>query len=390
MQGPAPTTALTPAKNLTTAAIGLGKLFAFARRLCLKLLVRLYNNRTYHRIVALPLAPLDTAFGYVYKFLERKRPIVYWPDAQSASEPSFQLLSANPDLPVAPDISDARGKYVTTIVGTYVDAERVEALLPKGLSLDPARIKNGKHALILMFGYTQNLRRGFWPLPGMSYLEFVVGVPNVMLDEDKSDSYITRFFYIPVLYLNRFYPTLLGWLAGYRKRWKRIQVERTSFMNLPAATYRIQSLLRGKKILEASFHPPVVREVIVTKIERWADLLEQPNVNLLGGENLFLHYYWDWDHAQAFEPVDATVTVYEDIPGLAPGTYQFRGLDERQWQDPNAPEGSVTFVSPFELLPPFSLALLRQHPPKSATQTPVSPDPDAASPNADSAEQDAP
>jgi len=78
--------------------------------------------------------------------------------------------------------------------------------------------------------------------------------------------------------------------------------------------------------------------------------------------------------------------VYEDIPGLAPGTYQFHGLDERQWQDPTAPEGSVSFVSPFELLPPFSLALLRSHPPPTS-QVPPSTGGDTTL-KADSAAQD--
>lgn len=367
MPGPAPTRALSPVER-RSAQIGggVGNLVIFARRLFFKLLLKLYNSRAYHRIIALALAPLDTLFGGIYKLLESKHPILYWLEAQSVPEPSFGHLSGNPDLPVAPDISDARGKYVTTMIGTYVDAQRVAALLPKGLSLDPARIKNGKHALVLMFGYTQNLRRAFWPLPGMNYLEFIVGVPNVMLEEDISDAYCTRFFYIPVLYLNRLYPTFLGWLAGYRKRWKRIQVVRTSFEGLQCPIYTIESLLSGKKMIEASFHPPIVTTAVVQKTERWADLLEQPNVTRLAGEKLFLHYYWDWQDAQKFAPVEATVIVYDNIPGLDPGTYQFRGLDERQWQDPSAPEGSVSFASPFELLPPFSLELLLQHPRKPA------------------------
>lgn len=309
-------------------------------------LVALYNNPAYHWFVAIPLAPFDWLFGLLYRLLNRIWPILYWKQAQGGPEPHFPLPETRNDLPVKPEACDACGKYLSTMIGTYVDADRLSKLLPPGTSLDPAHIHDGKHSLVLMFGYTQNLKRVFWPFSGMTYLEFLVGVPNLQLDTNQK--YITRFFYLPVLHLNRFYPTLLGWLVGYRKRWSRMEAGEN--------TYTIRTLFSGKKILEAKFGVDAALEKFDG--QHWEDLLNQPQVNPFGDDKLFLHFHWDWDDA-AFRPVTADLTLYEEIPGMSPGTYHFQSIEVGQWRDGMAPEGSIRIVCPFELLAPFSLSLLK-------------------------------
>jgi len=327
------------------------------RNLLIKLLIWLYDNRAYHWVVALPLAPLDSLFGLVYKILNLAWPVRYWQEWQSLPEPKFPLPQAEDHVPVKPEACDACGKYLASMIGTYVDADRLSALLPEGLSLDTARIHQGKHPIVLIFGYTQDLHRAFWPFPGMTYLEFLVGIPNIELDDGKK--YICRFFYLPVLRLNRFYPTLLGWLVGYRKKWSRVWATEN--------TYSIRSLLTGRKILDAVFTPqgPTPDQVTTdgwkATTDCWKNLLEQPNVNPFGDNQLFLHFHWEWANAKNIEPVTATLRVYEEIPGLSPGTYTFKGIELGQWEDQKAPEGAVRFCSPFELLSPFSRTVLEVH-----------------------------
>jgi len=337
------------------------KVASAPKSLWLKLLVALYNNRTYHWFIAIPLAPLDTLFGLFYKLLYLIWPIRYWREWQALPEPHFPLPLVPDDVPVQTEPCDACGKYLTSMITTYADVDRVRALLPAGISLDKEHIhrddRTGKdeHALMLMFGYTQNLRRAFWPLPGMSYLEFLVGIPHVVLDDNNVDP-SRRFFYIPVLHLNHLYPTVLGLLVGYRKRWSRVWATEN--------TYTVRSLITGSKILEARFMPnDLPGAENPTEADHWKELLDQPNVNPFGQDKLFLHFHWAWDHIHAkdIRPVTAELTIYEEIPGLSPGKYHFEGINKGEWINGMAPQGGLRFCAPFELLPPFSLKLLEKH-----------------------------
>ena len=356
-------------RKMPIGKIVLRKLTRPARNLLIKLLIWLYDNRAYHWVVSVPIAPFDSLFGLVYKILNLVWPVRYWQEWQSLPEPKFPLPELKHDVPVKPQASDACGKYLATMIGTYVDADRLSALLPEGMSLDAARIHEGKHPIVLIFGYTQDLHRAFWPFPGMSYLEFLVGIPNIKLDDEQK--YTCRFFYLPVLRLNRFYPTLLGLLMGYRKKWSRVWATEN--------TYSIRSLLTGRKILEAVFTPqgptpdPVTTDGWKATMDCWENLLEQPNVNPFGDNQLFLHFHWDWADAKNIEPVTATLVLYEEISGLSPGTYTFKGIELGQWEDQKAPEGAVRFCSPFELLSPFSRKVLEVHEERKAAMAAENP-----------------
>lgn len=310
--------------------------------------VWLYDRTWFHWLVSYLAQPVYSIMGAFYRLLNAFQPIALWRDWQGRPEPKFPLPPGPHDIPVKPRLCDGCGSYVGTLIGTYVDAKQVAAILPRGTSLDPAHIHNGQHALIMLFGYTENLHFGWWPFRGMNYLECGVAVPHIRIDD--SVEYIIPFFNIPLLHLNRLYPVILGWIVGYRKKWSRV----TTTVN----TYSIKSLFTGKPILDAQFTLCAVEDQ--SKTAHWKELLEQPHLNPFGADKLFLHFHWDWSNSQ-MQPVDATVVLHEDFPGIAAGTYHFKGMDEGHWSDGRAPIGACRLTAPFELLLPFSLNKLRAH-----------------------------
>ena len=214
-------------------------------------------------------------------------------------------------------------------------------------------IHDGQHAIIYMLGYSENLHRVWNPLPGINYMEFAVGIPSVRIK--RMHGYASPFFYLPTLYLSRFYPVIMGWMVGYRKHWGWVYGR--------DKTYRVATL-GGKKILSAQFEIDTAMPPLIgggPKVVHWRELLDQPHANSFGPDVfLFLHYHWDWEDA-LLQPVSANVEVFEKLPGLPPGKYPFQPLNLGEWQDGKAPIGAFRLCAPFELLPPFDRKDLDNH-----------------------------
>jgi hypothetical protein len=237
------------------------------------------------------------------------------------------------------------GQYIATMIVTYADAAELQALLPPDADLDPMHIHDGRHAIIYMLGYTENLHRVWNPLPGFDYMEFAVGIPSIRIKREHG--YSSPFFYLPTLYLNRFYPVVIGQMVGYRKHWGWVYGR--------DKTYRIAKL-GGKKILSAQFEidtsmPPLIGGG--PKVAHWRELMDQPHANSFGpDEFLFLHYHWDWEDA-LLQPVSANVEVFENLPGLCLGKHKFEPVSDGDWDNGKAPMGAFRLCAPFELMPPF-------------------------------------
>jgi len=330
-------------------------------------LVWLYDRTPFHWFISVVATPFYWVAGAFYRLLNLINPIRLWQDWQNLPLPQFPLPLGPHDIPVKTRGCDDCGRYVGTLVGTYVDAAQVAAILPPGASLDPAHIHSGQHALILLFGYTENLHFVWSPFRGMNYLECGVAVPHIRIDDNVE--YITRFFYIPRLYLNRFYPVILGWIVGYRKALARVSTT--------VNTYSIKSLFAGKPMLDAEF--TIYPDQKASNADHWKELLEEPHLNTFGADKLFLHYHWDWSNAQ-MQPVDAKVTLHRNFPGIAAGTYNFKGIDLGQWSDGRAPMGACRLTTPFELLLPFSLRKLRAHHQQKNAAAAKAPTTDAGAP----------
>jgi hypothetical protein len=216
-------------------------------------------------------------------------------------------------------------------------------------------------------------------------MEFAVGIPSVRIKREHG--YACPFFYLPTLYLSRFYPVWMGWMVGYRKHW--------GWVSGRDKTYKVAKL-GGKKILSAQFEigtlPPLIGGG--PKVTHWRELLDQPHANSFGPkEFLYLHYHWDWLDA-LLQPVSATVEVFEKLPGLPTGKYTFQPLNLGEWNAGMAPIGAFRLVVPFELLPPFDRKALDDYAqmlslepaqgpaPAAGAGTPATPSPANKSPNA--------
>jgi hypothetical protein len=323
----------------------------------LRFIIKLYQKTWYHWFASILLGFWDTLFGVIYRSQEWLFHTSLWKEWQNRPSPKFPLARDKDDLPIEPERYDACGQFIATMIATYADATELQALLPPDAELDPAHIHDGKHAIIHMLGYTQNLRRVWNPLPGINYMEFAVGIPSVRIN--RKGGYDFPFFYLPTLYLSRFYPVAMGLMVGYRKHW--------GWVSAKDKTYKIATL-GGRKILSANFEvakspdgtllPPLVMGG--ENAVHWRDLLNQPHANPFGpDEFLYLHYHWDWN-AALLQPVTAEVEIFEALPGLHPGKYSFEPLDMGAWLDGMAPTGAFRLCAPFELLPPFDRKALHK------------------------------
>jgi hypothetical protein len=316
----------------------------------LRFIVRLYQQEWYHWFASILLGFWDTLFGVIYRTQQYWFRIRLWKDWQHRPSPHYPLPMTDNDIPVRPERSDAVGQYIATLIVTSADAASLRPFLPPDADVDPTYIHNGKHAIVYMLGFTENLHRVWNPLPGISYMEFAVGIPSVRIK--RKDGYDFPFFYLPSLYLSRFYPVLMGWMVGYRKHWGRVYGR--------DKTYEIAEL-GGKRILSASFQTATSPALVVANVPQWRDLLNQPHANPFGpDEFLYLHYHWDWQKA-LLQPVKADVEVFDALPGLPPGKYQFEPLDTGARLDLVAPTGAMRVCAPFELLSPFSRKALKDY-----------------------------
>lgn len=311
----------------------------------LSLYRRFVQSQFGHVTASLFFGCLDVVHYIIYSILGLNAPPNYdakWQKDRLKNYPEVPYPLPQTGAPKPKfSIWDTRGFYTTALLFHYIDQEQVKKFLPKGLELDPEVVDaEGRYPVAYMFGYQQDLQRIWNKFPGVNYLEF--GVAVLALRCPGTAGYQGPFMYMPRLYLNRFYPTWLGWLCGYAKQLARISVGPDH--------YTVKSFFKGKPILEAKFEPHGTiggwREF--PKFEPWRSLLSVPAANHFVDDGfLFLYYDWPWRYA-LMQPVDATVTVTtDDIPGLPRGTYQFDGID-------SSSAGGLRLSIPWELVAPFA------------------------------------
>ena len=307
-----------------------------------------FDSTFSHWAWSIPMGITDVLDEFFDRLTGRSRPPAYYRSWQDLNPPPYPLPDLDHDLPIKTSKADICGTYLVTLLFSYVPVEQITATLKEGLHIKAENVlPDGTHPVIYMFGYTENLHRVWDHMRGPSYLEYAVAVPNLYID--GTEGYLGPFLYLPVLHLNRLYPTFIGRLAGYRKFLSRMKTTEN--------TYEIKTLFRGRPMVSATFEPmgEIETPPHESYLDRWQGLLGQPNANpYLFGQMLFLHYHWGWNFSR-IQPVNANVKLEMDMPTLPRGDYKWKAIGTAAFAvTGQVPEGAFRCSIPFELLPPFS------------------------------------
>jgi hypothetical protein len=233
--------------------------------------------------------------------------------------------------------TDCKAQYLAGMIFAYVDAEAVDRAIGRRLKrADVPGVPAGKHPVVYLFGLNQNLRRDWVPFHGIDYLEAGVGVPNILAVDGT-----VPHFYIVKLWLNRLYPTVLGWMVGYPKVLRQFRTTQT--------TYEIRSWILGRPQLRATFRQSgaITGPEALPNAAQWLNYLAQPQLNLpIYGGHVDMEYDLRWAHAM-IQPASVEVeALAEGLPLLPPGKYVWPGIDE-------AVQGVMIARVPFELTCPL-------------------------------------
>jgi hypothetical protein len=168
-----------------------------------------------------------------------------------AVEPVMRIL---PRLPKLPALAEGTGRMTATVAPFQLSRSEVEKLLPPGFELgalppDLQRLAtNGKYPVIMMMGSQRDVKPAMggirFPVPGLSYKESALVIPGIRY-QGKAASGDVGFNYVPVLYLNKEAPILLGHAYGFHKRKAKIDSS--------SGGYSIAQ--NGRKILDAKLSP---------------------------------------------------------------------------------------------------------------------------------------
>jgi hypothetical protein len=152
-----------------------------------------------------------------------------WNDDDDPISPALAALLSN--LPDLTRLALAGvGRIEACCIVDYVAPAVIEQMLPPGLTLNLPKAKPPeKLPICLVFSEQRNVRPGFVPFGGISYLEFSIIFHDVY-NQDTNDNYNGPFVYMPRILLNSFPPAAIGVKAyGFNKRVARIRRVGDSF-----------------------------------------------------------------------------------------------------------------------------------------------------------------
>jgi hypothetical protein len=144
-----------------------------------------------------------------------------WNDDGPISPALAALLSNLPDLTRL--VLAGVGRVEACCIVDYVRPAVIEKMLPPGLSLKLPKAKPPEALPIcLVFSEQRQVRPGFVPFGGISYMEFSIIFHDVY-NLDTNDDYNGPFVYMPRMLLNSLPPVAVGVVGyGFNKRLARI------------------------------------------------------------------------------------------------------------------------------------------------------------------------
>ena len=195
----------------------------------------------------------------------------------------------------------------------------------------------------MFFGHQRDVRPNVVPYFGMTYHEFIFAIPFVQWRQERhAPAYRGPFAYMPRLYLDKLWPTVLGYMYGYPKTLARIHQSEQG-------GYRVRDLVLDRPLIRATFRPEgesappaafehfeAIRSIfkipIIAKLEATPYLCSRMTFHL--------------DEA-TLRSAPCTVELQDAIlPGVLPDTRASRGLADQAL-------GSFELRVPWELTLPF-------------------------------------
>ena len=245
----------------------------------------------------------------------------------------------SPVYPKSP--AKGTGDYATHVVTWPFPAETLAALLPRGLELAPQTLTpSTTHPALLLFGRHSHVRPNFLPFGGMNYHEFILVIPYVQWRDASRFDYRGPFAFMPRLYLDQLFATLVGYAYGYPKLLARIQ---------SGSTYSVHDLVLDRPLLRGDF-AAYGTPVPVDSFPNFAPMrpiFEMPFVGKLDtSPYICSKMTFHLDEALA-RPCEARVELlYEFLPGLYPDSRVSEGIDV-------TPLGAFEMNVPWNLTVPF-------------------------------------
>ncbi len=237
--------------------------------------------------------------------------------------------------------SKAIGSYASRVVVWPYPTEVLQNLLPERLELAPQTITGpGAHPVVMLFGRQSHVRPDFIPFGGMNYYEFIFAIPFVQWKDPDAYKFRGPFAYMPRLYLDKAWATLLGYMYGYPKLLGRIQ---------GGDTYRVRELLLDRPLIRGEFtsHGDRKPPSDFPNFEALKPIFEIPFVGKLDvSPYICSRLTFHLDDA-LMRSCESTVEIqYEFLPGVFPDTRASLGLAE-------SPLGSFELDVPWDLTLPF-------------------------------------
>lgn len=234
-----------------------------------------------------------------------------------------------------------KGLYESLMALVSYDKSTLLALLPSELELAPQRItESDKHPLMFFFGKQMDIRPNFIPSGmGITYHEFVVLIPYVQW-RSKSDAYHGPFAFMPMLYLDQVFPTVLGYLYGYNNMIARIR---------NTQGYRIHSAILDKPFIKSE-HTTHGAKMLAHAFPNFKNI--KPILSLPLIAQHFTGFYIASSLAftcdeMMVQGAHANVTIqHEFLEGLPPQHFSLEPLD-------TTPLGAFSMRAPRTILPPI-------------------------------------
>jgi len=230
----------------------------------------------------------------------------------------------------------AVGRYQSSCAVSALPRQNVQRMLPPQLSLAEQTLTNpDEHPVLFMFGSHSGVKPVFLPISGSSYREFILAIPYLrssgrrfrspdigMSGHLEAEAQADPVAHMSRLYLDKWAPTMAGWVYAYPKQRARIRSTENS--------YSIASYLGGR---------PLIRETTVTALEPpqssppdfsvIAPMFEQPFVQTYYGGLVACSVMTFHLDSATIRSATMQMTIEKAfLPGLEMGEKQFPGIDQ--------------------------------------------------------------